>query len=47
MNGPCILREFLTCLVQILSILVVVANYLQFLFSGVTLSLSGGGSLLC
>ena len=35
LNGPCILRDFLTCLVQILSILVVVANYLQFLFSGV------------
>ena len=27
LNGPGILREFLTCLVQILSILVVVANY--------------------
>ena len=28
-------------------ILVAVANYLQFLFSGVTLSLSDGGSLQC
>ena len=28
-------------------ILVVVANYLQFLFSGVTPSLSDGGSLQC
>ena len=43
-SSPCIIS---TCLVQILSILVVVADYLQFRFSGVTLSLSAGGSLQC